>query len=112
MHSKEIKYWHIVTNHPRTTSLYDLIVIATPFHKGLMICGRNLRRYSSKFLSSIQICLYGRHVFMGYLYDKEKTIGSFSNNNTETVDTWIDSDGWLHSGDIGRIEVGINCSNQ
>ena len=58
-------------------------------------------------LSPIQICLYGRHVFMGYLYDKEKTIGYLSNNNTETLDTWIDSHGWLHSGDIGKIEVSI-----
>ena len=57
--------------------------------------------------SPIQICLYGRHVFMGYLYDKQKTLGNLGNNNTETLDTWIDSDGWLHSGDIGKIEVGI-----
>ena len=59
------------------------------------------------FLSPIQICLYGRHVFMGYLYDEEKTIGYVSNQNAETLDTWIDSDGWLHSGDIGKIEVSI-----
>ena len=58
--------------------------------------------------SPIQICLYGRHVFMGYLKDKEKTIGYLNNNEeTKTLDTWIDSDGWLHSGDIGKIEVGI-----
>ena len=59
------------------------------------------------FLSPIQICLYGRHVFMGYLKDKEKTIGYLSNQNTKTMDAWIDSDGWLHSGDIGKIEVSI-----
>lgn len=50
-------------------------------------------------MSPIQICLYGRHVFIGYLNDDEKT------NNTKN-DTWIDSDGWLHSGDIGEIKVG------
>ena len=54
-------------------------------------------------MSPIQICLHGRHVFMGYLNDDEKT----NNTKNETLDTWIDSDGWLHSGDIGEIKVGI-----
>ena len=36
--------------------------------------------------------MYGRHVFMGYLHNETKT--------TEA----IDSEGWLHSGDIGKID--------
>ncbi|XP_056637858.1 very long-chain-fatty-acid--CoA ligase bubblegum-like isoform X2 [Diorhabda sublineata] len=39
-----------------------------------------------------EICLFGRHVFMGYLDEPQKT--------TET----IDEEGWLHTGDLGRID--------
>ena len=43
------------------------------------------------------ICLRGRSMMMGYLHDKEKTL--------ET----LDEDGWLHTGDLGKIdEEGIN----
>ena len=39
-----------------------------------------------------ELCIYGRHVFMGYLNSREKTEETF------------DSDGWLHTGDIGKID--------
>jgi len=39
-----------------------------------------------------EICTFGRHIMMGYLNNKKKT--------SET----IDSEGWLHSGDIGKLD--------
>ena len=44
----------------------------------------------------VQILFRGRHVFMGYLGMEEKM--------KET----IDNEGWLHSGDIGRLDK-VGC---
>lgn len=39
-----------------------------------------------------EMCIWGRHVFMGYL-EKEQ----------ETMEV-IDEDGWLHTGDLGHVD--------
>lgn len=39
-----------------------------------------------------EVCMWGRHVFMGYLEREE-----------ETKDV-IDEEGWLHTGDLGRMD--------
>ncbi|XP_063375733.1 long-chain-fatty-acid--CoA ligase ACSBG2 isoform X4 [Cydia amplana] len=39
-----------------------------------------------------EILMRGRHVFMGYLGDEEKTRAA------------VDYEGWLHSGDVGRVD--------
>ena len=51
-----------------------------------------LRISISVVLFLFQICYFGRHVFMGYLNNEEKTREA------------IDDEGWLHSADIGRLD--------
>jgi long-chain acyl-CoA synthetase len=54
--------------------------------------GRAMPGSELKIFGDGEVCCRGGHVFAGYLNDPEKT--------AET----IDSDGWLHSGDIGEID--------
>lgn len=63
----------------------------------LKTVGKNLSTAKTKICNANEvgegeICIKGRHVFMGYLNDIEKTL--------ET----IDDDKWLHTGDIGMID--------
>jgi len=54
--------------------------------------GFTLPETELKIAADGEICMRGRHVFLGYLKNEEST--------AET----IDSEGWLHSGDIGVID--------
>lgn len=44
------------------------------------------------YFTCVQLCIFGRHVFMGYLGLQEKT------------ESTLDAEGWLHSGDIAQID--------
>jgi len=43
-----------------------------------------------------EICMSGRHIFMGYL------------NAPEKIKEAKDKNGWLHSGDLGRLDSNGN----
>nr|CAH7763094.1 unnamed protein product [Callosobruchus chinensis] len=59
---------------------------------GMTIQGMKTKIHNPDEHGQGEICMYGRHVFMGYLNEREKTNEA------------IDSEGWLHTGDLGRVD--------
>lgn len=59
---------------------------------GTTVPGAETKIYSPDIEGNGEICIYGRHVFMGYLSDPVNTMEA------------IDTNGWLHSGDVGKVD--------
>lgn len=79
------------------TELSGAHTLSTENSWGLEILGPGLPGTKTKTINiddqgNGEICVTGRHVFIGYLNDKE---------NTEKT---IDEDGWLRTGDTGKID--------
>lgn len=59
---------------------------------GRPIFGLNTKLYNPDSNGEGEICMSGRHIFMGYLNEPQKT------------NEVLDADGWLHSGDLGKFD--------
>ena len=74
--------------------------VGTPYSNRVTSIGvvRNMNKsklFNKDQDGSGELGIYGRHVFMGYLNDQTKT------------DDTLDGEGWLHSGDLAKIDEGF-----
>ncbi|XP_003492113.1 very long-chain-fatty-acid--CoA ligase bubblegum isoform X1 [Bombus impatiens] len=72
-------------------------ILSAPDHFKLGSVGRTMPGLKTKLDNPDsngegEICMYGRHIFMGYLNEPEKTGEA------------LDGERWLHSGDLGKID--------
>lgn len=74
----------------------DTLPPPTPCHVsgscGKVLSGCKNMLYNQNKEGVGEVCMWGRHVFMGYLNKEEATLEA------------LDENGWLHSGDIGRLD--------
>lgn len=73
-------------------------VMSSPYTHRFQCCGKAVPGCQMKLVNKDpdgngEICFWGRTVFMGYLNMEERTREVF------------DEDGWLHSGDIGKMDT-------
>ncbi|XP_049639707.1 long-chain-fatty-acid--CoA ligase ACSBG1 [Suncus etruscus] len=62
------------------------------YSSGKLVPGCRVKLVNQDSAGVGEICLWGRTIFMGYLHMEERTREA------------IDADGWLHTGDMGRLD--------
>ena len=76
-----------------------------PKHFRIGTCGANIQGVEIKIAHEDgrdmagegEICYRGRHIMIGYMFDAKKTAEA------------IDDEGWLHSGDVGKLDPVDGC---